>query len=159
MGGLQNDGLLMRTRSGDIDPGLLTWLQMRTAWTPERTDYILNQCSGWSGMSGGIDDMSKLLKDKSEESHLAFDLFCYRIRKTLGSYIAVLGGLDGIVFSGGISENNVDVCHQLLLGLEYFGIRLCDSLPPNPASVVDHPQLPVVYHDRTFCSHMLDCYG
>lgn len=128
MGFTPNEGLLMRTRSGDIDPGLLTWLQRQEGWTPEDTDRVLNCESGWRGLSGGIDHMADLFASEQSQHQLAFDLFHYRFQKTLGSYIAILGGLEGVVLSGGIAENNVDICCRLLSGLSHLGITLKEPL-------------------------------
>ncbi len=127
-----NEGLLMRTRSGEIDPGLLTWLQRQERWSPEETDYILNHDSGWRGLSGGIDNMADLFASEQPQHQLAFELFRYRFQKTLGAYFAILGGLDGIVLSGGIAENNVDICRRLLSGLSHLGIALEDPVASFP---------------------------
>ena len=132
MGYTPNEGLLMRTRSGEIDPGLLTWLQRQERWSPEETDYILNHDSGWRGLSGGIDNMADLFASEQPQHQLAFELFRYRFQKTLGAYFAILGGLDGIVLSGGIAENNVDICRRLLSGLSHLGIALEDPVASFP---------------------------
>jgi acetate kinase len=128
MGFTPNEGLLMRTRSGDIDPGLLTWLQRQEGWTPEETDHFLDHESGWRGLSGGIDNMADLFASEQPQHQLTLDLFRYRFQKTLGAYFAILGGLDGIVLSGGIAENNVDICCRLLSGLSHLGITLKEPL-------------------------------
>lgn len=124
MGFTPNEGLLMRTRCGDIDPGLLTWLQQKERWPPEVLDNLLNCDSGWHGLSGGVDDMAELFASDHPQCRLAFDLFCYRIQKTLGAYFAILGGLDGVVLSGGIAENSGAICRNLLTGLSHLGIEL-----------------------------------
>jgi acetate kinase len=153
MGYTPNEGLLMRTRSGEIDPGLLTWLQRQERWSPEETDYILNHDSGWRGLSGGIDNMADLFASEQPQHQLAFELFRYRFQKTLGAYFAILGGLDGIVLSGGIAENNVDICRRLLSGLSHLGIALEDpvasfSLPLFLSSPVSPVQCWVVAADE-----------
>lgn len=124
MGFTPNEGLLMSTRSGDLDPGLLTWLQRREKWSPDDTDRILNQESGWLGVSGESKNMADLLQSQSEGARLAIDLFCLRVRKTLGAYYAVLGGLDGIVMSGGVAENSAILRGRLLDGLEHLDIHI-----------------------------------
>ncbi|WP_323844276.1 hypothetical protein [Microbulbifer magnicolonia] len=124
MGFTPNEGLLMRTRSGDIDPGLLVWLQKQESWSPEEADYMLNHESGWRGMSAGIDNMADLFISSRPQSRLAFELFRYRFQKTLGAYFAISGGLDGVVLSGGIAENNAAICRNLLSGLSHLNIEL-----------------------------------
>lgn len=144
MGFTPNEGLLMRTRSGDIDPGLLTWLQRQEGWTPEETDHVLNHESGWRGLSGGIDNMADLFASKQPQHQLAFDFFRYRFQKALGAYFAILGGLDGVVLSGGIAENNVDICCRLLSGLSHLGITLKDPLARSPLPLLlSSPASPV----------------
>jgi len=124
MGFTPNEGLLMRTRCGDIDPGLLTWLQKKEGWPPEVLDDLLSLNSGWQGLSGGVDDMAELFASEHPQCRLAFDLFRYRTQKTLGAYFAILGGLDGVVLSGGIAENSGAICRKLLAGLSHLGIEL-----------------------------------
>jgi acetate kinase len=124
MGFTPNEGLLMSSRSGDIDPGLLTWLQRREAWSPQETDRVLNEQSGWLGVSGESANMADLLDNHSKDAQFAIELFVHRIRKTLGAYYALLGGLDGIVLSGGIAEHSIPLCHRLLKQLGHLGIEL-----------------------------------
>lgn len=144
MGFTPNEGLLMRTRSGDIDPGLLTWLQRQEGWTPEETDHFLDHESGWRGLSGGIDNMADLFASEQPQHQLTLDLFRYRFQKTLGAYFAILGGLDGIVLSGGIAENNVDICCRLLSGLSHLGITLKEPLVQSALPLIlSQPASPV----------------
>lgn len=124
MGFTPNDGLLMRTRSGEIDPGLLIWLQQQEGWSPNEIDHLLNQEAGWKGLSGGIDNMAELFASDHPQCRLAFNLFRYRFQKTLGAYFAILGGLDGIVLSGGVAEHSLAICRELLSGLSHLGIEL-----------------------------------
>ncbi len=129
MGFTPNDGLLMSTRCGDMDPGLVTWLQKKEGWNPEDTDRILNRKSGWLGLSGESRNMGELLLSNSAAARLSVDLFIRRIRMTLGAYFALLGGLDGVIFSGGISERSPGVCRKILVGLEPLGIVCVPSRP------------------------------
>lgn len=124
MGFTPNEGLLMSTRSGDIDACLVTWLQKREGWTPEETERVLNKDSGWFGVSAQSKDMAELLNSDSEKAQLAVAIFCHRIRKTLGAYYALLGGLDGIVVSGGIGEHAVDLRWRLFANMQHLGIEL-----------------------------------
>lgn len=127
MGFTPNEGLLMSTRCGDLDSGLLTWLQRQEAWSPQETDCVLNEQSGWLGMSGESADMADLLASQSKEARLAVELFIYRIRKTLGAFYALLGGLDGVVLSGGIAEHSAALCHRVLNQLKHLGIDLTST--------------------------------
>ena len=128
MGFTPNEGLLMSTRSGDIDSCLVTWLQKKESWTPEQTERELNSHSGWFGVSAVSRDFSELLKSNDPKARLAVELFCHRVRKTLGAYHAISGGLGGIVLSGGIAENAADFLLELFKGLEHIGIKLNKTL-------------------------------
>jgi len=118
------EGLMMATRSGDLDPGLMTFLQRQESLTPEEMDRLLNEQSGLSGVSGISADIRKLLKSEDERERLAIDLYCYRARKYLGAYLAVLGGTNAVVFGGGVGENVPVVREKILAGMEWCGIHL-----------------------------------
>ncbi|SFU42585.1 acetate/propionate family kinase [Nitrosospira multiformis] len=118
------EGLMMATRSGDLDPGLMTFLQRQESLTPEEMDRLLNEQSGLSGVSGISADIRKLLKSEDERKRLAIDLYCYRARKYLGAYLAVLGGTNAVVFGGGVGENVPVVREKILAGMEWCGIHL-----------------------------------
>lgn len=122
MGFTPTDGLLMSTRSGSIDPSLVTFLQRKEGISPEKMDELLNQQSGWYGLSGLSKDMAVLANSDNRLAQLAINLFCQRIRNTIGSYLVQLGGLDALIFGGGISENNIPLCRRILSGLEHIGI-------------------------------------
>lgn len=130
MGFTPNEGLLMSTRSGDIDACLVTWLQKQESWTPEQTECELNKNSGWFGVSSLSKNFGQLLNSEDEKANLAVELFCYRIRKTLGAYYAISGGLDGILLSGGIAENEADLHMRIFANVEHLGIKL-DSVLNN----------------------------
>lgn len=118
------EGLMMATRSGDLDPGLVTFLQRQESLTPEEMDRLLNEQSGLSGVSGISPDIRELLKSKDGYAGLAVELYCYRARKYLGAYLAVLGGTNGVVFGGGVGENVPVVREKILAGMEWCGIHL-----------------------------------
>jgi acetate kinase len=118
------EGLMMATRSGDIDPGLVTFLQRREGLTPEQTDRLLNERSGLLGVSGVSADMRELLESGDPRARLAVDLYCYRARKYLGAYLAVLGGADAILFGGGVGENAPLVRAQILENMGWAGVAL-----------------------------------
>lgn len=124
MGFTPNEGLLMSSRCGDIDPGLVTWLQRQEAWSPDCTDRILNERSGWAGLSAESANFGELLRSETDAAKEAVELFQMRVRKTLGAYFALLGGLDGMVLGGGIAENNLVFCSRLLEGLEHIGLQV-----------------------------------
>src|SRR5690606_28493093 len=103
------EGLLMGSRCGDIDPGLLLHL-LRSGMNVDKLDSLLNRESGLAGMSGvsnDIRDVRAAAADGNGDARLALDLFTYRIRKLIGAYAASMGGLDAVVFTGGIGENDV----------------------------------------------------
>jgi acetate kinase len=118
------EGLVMATRSGDIDPGLATFLQRQESLTPEQLDRLLNARSGLLGVSGISADISELLRSPDELARLAVDLYCYRARKYVGAYLAVLGGADAIVFGGGVGENVPEVREKILTGMDWCGIEV-----------------------------------
>ncbi len=124
MGFTPNDGLLMATRSGDIDPGILIWLQRHAKLSLEEVDELINLRSGLLGISCESSNMKTLLKSQSKLAELAVDIFCWRIRKTIGAYFAILGGLDSIILSGGIAENSLPICKRVLTKLNHLGIEL-----------------------------------
>lgn len=118
------EGLIMATRSGDIDAGLVTFLERAAGLSPERCEHLLNKESGLLGLSGLSGDMRALLESESREADFAIELYCYRIRKYIGAYIAVLGGIDVIVFGGGVGEHSPEVRERILAGMEWCGVAL-----------------------------------
>lgn len=129
MGFTPLEGLMMGTRSGDIDPAILIYLNRETGIDFEELDYQLNQESGLKGICG-VNDMREaqhLAAAGDERARLAIDMYCYRIRKYIGAYYAVLGHLDALVFTAGIGENSPPIRKQSCAGLERFGIRIDDD--------------------------------
>lgn len=123
MGYTPLEGLMMATRGGDIDPGLLLQLQ-RTGIDPDTLERMLTRESGLLGVSGVSGDFRALLASREPDAELAVEAFCYRVRKYIGAYIAVLGGVDGIVFGGGVGEHLPVVRRRILCGLDALGIEL-----------------------------------
>jgi acetate kinase len=117
------EGLMMATRAGDIDAGLLTYLQRHEGLTPEATDDLLNRRSGLLGVAGSA-DMKQLLARTDQDAELAVAMFCHRARKYVGAYLAVLGGCDAVLFGGGIGENAPAIRARILEGLAWAGIAL-----------------------------------
>jgi acetate kinase len=120
------EGLMMATRSGDLDPAIFSYLAKVEQITPEKVEQILNRDSGLLGVSGRSDDLRELeaCSTESESAALALKMFCYRVRKYIGAYFAVLGGADAIVFGGGIGENSDSTRAHICAGLESLGVVL-----------------------------------
>lgn len=131
MGFTPLEGLVMGTRSGDLDPALLEYIGAREGMGPVEVQGLLNRQSGLLGLSGLTHDMRDLLAEIAEHddrrARLAVSVFCYRVRKYLGAYLAALGGADAIVFAGGIGENSPDIRRWILEGMEWFGLSLDDE--------------------------------
>ncbi|HET8993268.1 MULTISPECIES: acetate/propionate family kinase [unclassified Rhodococcus (in: high G+C Gram-positive bacteria)] len=120
------EGLVMGTRSGDIDPGVLMHLNRAAGMNVDEIDRILNRSSGLKGLSG-VNDFRALLgliADGDADAKLAYDVYVHRLKKYIGAYLAILGGTDTIVFTGGVGENNVDIRRDSLAGLDRLGIVL-----------------------------------
>jgi acetate kinase len=127
MGFTPPEGLVMGTRSGDLDPALVSYLAQKEGVTAnEVVDTWLNGRSGLLGLSGLSHDMRELTAayESNPQARLAVDVFCYRGRKYLGSYLAALGGADAVVFSGGIGENSPLVREKICAGMEWCGLKL-----------------------------------
>lgn len=130
MGMTPLEGLIMGTRAGDLDPGAILHLMRHRGMTLEEVDRMLNKESGLKGISGRSNDMREVLEGaEAEDPHckLAVSAFCYRLRKYIGSYVAALGGLDVLIFTGGIGENSAEIRARVCQGLETFGIDLSDE--------------------------------
>jgi acetate kinase len=126
MGFTPLEGLVMGTRSGDLDPAILDFVAAKEGMSMREMDTMLNKQSGLLGISGLTADMRELLAEESENAdrraRLAIDLFAYRVKKYLGAYLAAMNGADAIVFSAGIGENSPDVRARICRGLEWLGI-------------------------------------
>ena len=118
------EGLVMATRCGDLDPAVTTYLQRETGMSAEELEPLLNRQSGLLGLSGESGDMRALLNSDRPAARLAIDLYCYRVRKYIGAYLAVLGGADAIVFGGGVGENSPYVRAKILQDMAWLGIVL-----------------------------------
>ncbi len=126
MGLTPTGGLMMSTRAGDIDPGVIFHLIDAKGLKPAEVKNILNHQAGLLGVSGASSDVKDLLEREVScpEAREALDLFCYLAKKHLGALAAVIGGLDTLVFTGGIGENAAPVRARICLGLEYLGVHL-----------------------------------
>ncbi|HZZ28108.1 MAG TPA: acetate/propionate family kinase [Pirellulales bacterium] len=119
-------GLVMATRTGDLDPGLLVYLMRQEKMTADQIDDLVNRKSGLLGISESSSDMKELLEKRSKDTRaaLAVDIFCYQARKWIGALAAALGGLNTLVFSGGIGEHAADVRSQICSHLGHLGVNL-----------------------------------
>lgn len=129
MGFTPLEGLMMATRSGDIDPGALLYLEKQQIMSAKELSDLLNKKSGLLGVSESSADMRVLLEKGGEDPRAreAVDLFCYRAKKYIGAYAAALGGLDVLVFAGGIGEHAPAIRKQICEGFEFLGIKLDDA--------------------------------
>jgi acetate kinase len=116
----------MGTRSGDLDPGVMSYLASADAMTPAKFQTLVNHESGLLGISGTSSDVRDLLGRESNDPRAAeaLELFCYQARKWIGSFCAALGGLDTLVFAGGIGENAAPVRRRICQGLAFLGIDI-----------------------------------
>ena len=127
MGFTPLEGLVMGTRSGDIDPAVLEYVSFKEGVSLAEMDTVLNKQSGLLGVSGLTADMRELLEEESRHgdrrARLAIELFCYRARKYIGAYLAALNGADAVVFTGGIGENSAEIRARICAGLDWLGVR------------------------------------
>ncbi len=126
MGFTPTGGLMMSSRSGDLDPEVILYLMQRRNLTAAAVSEIVNRKSGLVGVSGGCSDMRDLLARAATDSHAAeaVDLFCYQARKFLGALAAVLGGIDELVFTAGIGENAPEIRRRICDGMGHLGLIL-----------------------------------
>ena len=127
MGFTPLEGLMMGTRSGSIDPGILTFLMRDQKLSGEQLDDLLNKKSGLLGISGISSDMREIvaaIKQGNRRAKLAFDIFVHRLRTGIGAMAASMGGLDALVFTAGIGENSAEVRAAACAGLEFLGVQL-----------------------------------
>lgn len=130
MGMTPMEGLVMGTRSGDIDPGVLGYLHRTAQMSVAEIDTLLNRRSGMLGLGGAVDfrEIHARIDAGDEAAALAYDVYCHRLRKYIGAYLAVLGGADAISFTAGVGENDALVRRDVLAGLGALGIEVDDAL-------------------------------
>ena len=127
MGFTPLEGLVMGTRSGDLDPGAVLYLIAHKQMQAHEVEALLNEQSGLHGLSGASGDMRDLMEKAQSgngPAQLAIDVFCYRVKKYIGSYLAALNGADAIVFAGGIGENAAEIRARICDSLDSLGVRL-----------------------------------
>ncbi len=140
MGFTPCSGLIMETRSGDVDPGALAFLQRQEQLTPEQLDRILNEQSGMlgiSGIAGGIHEIERQAEAGHHRALLALKSFCYGVRKYIGAYVAAMEGLDALVFTGSVGQESPDLRSLALQGLACMGIQLDEERNRRATSVTE----------------------
>ena len=122
------EGLVMGTRSGDVDPAIVNLISTKEGMSPSEVETLLNTQSGLLGISGLTNDMRELQAELKEHDDrrvgLAIEVFCYRARKYVGAYLAAMGGADAVVFTGGIGENSPEVRARICEGMEWAGLKI-----------------------------------
>lgn len=130
MGYTPLEGLVMGTRSGDLDPAVILHVMGREELGVADANSLLNKHSGLQGLSGISSDMRDLLEEEAagaERARLALDVYCYRVRKYIGAYAAAMGGIDAIGFTGGVGENSAAIRARCLEGLDFLGVEVDDD--------------------------------
>jgi acetate kinase len=144
MGFSPTGGFMMGTRSGDLDPGVLLYLMQEKHYTAQRLARLVNHEAGLVGVSGTSSDMKTLLEQRASDPSAAqaVELFCYLLRKHIGALTAVLGGLDTLVFTGGIGERAAPVRWEVCAGLAYVGVQLDPQRNATHADPISVPHSP-----------------
>ncbi len=127
MGFTPTEGLIMGTRTGDIDPAALLYIMSREELGMSEANSLINKHSGLQGISGVSNDMREIESEAlagNSRASLALDMFCYRVKKYIGAYAAAMDGIDGVVFTGGIGENSIEVRRRSIEGLEFLGLEI-----------------------------------
>ena len=146
MGFTPAGGLVMGTRSGDLDPGIIVYLQKEKNFTAESVNKLVNEKSGLLGLSGSSSNMKDLLErqEKDENAKLAIDIFCYQAKKYLGGLINVLGGLDTLVFTAGIGENSSEIRRRICENTEYLGLKIDERRNTNNDKIISSENSKIV---------------
>jgi acetate kinase len=128
MGMTPLEGLVMGTRSGDLDPSIVNLIANKEGMSPSEVETLLNTQSGLLGISGLTNDMRCLLSELKEHDdrrvRLAVEVFCYRARKYIGAFLAAMGGADAVVFTGGIGENSPEIRARICEGMQWAGLKI-----------------------------------
>ena len=159
-------GLVMGTRSGDIDPAVIFHLVNQLGYELEQVNTMLNKQSGMLGLSGFSDmrDIGKSVQEGNGDSELALEMYAYRIKKYIGAYAAVLNGLDAIVFTAGVGENDMDTRQRICSGMQFLGIHLDEEKNKMPSTAIneinrdDSPVKILVIHTNEELEIAQQCY-
>ncbi|MBC7933819.1 MAG: acetate/propionate family kinase [Rhizobacter sp.] len=138
MGFTPTSGLVMGTRTGDLDPGVAWYLMQEEKLTPQQFNHLVNHESGLLGIYDKSADMRDIIQNKNTDANAAeaFDLFCYQTKKFIGAYAAALEGLDTLIFSGGIGAHSPEVRNQVCDGLEFIGIEMDEVKNMNNEAII-----------------------
>ncbi len=138
MGFTPTAGLVMGTRPGDLDPGVLAYLSRTEKWSPTAMDEFINRYCGLVGVSETSNDMRDLIERRATDNRAAeaIDLFCYQARRWIGALAATIGGLNTLIFSGGIGEHSIEVRTEICAGLEFLGVKFDQARNTAPAGVI-----------------------
>lgn len=131
MGFTPLDGIIMGTRSGGIDPSIVTFLQQKENLSAKEVDDLLNKSSGFRGvsmLSSDARDLQSAADSGDCNAQLTIELVCYQVKKFIGSYAAAMGGLDAVIFTGGMGENSIPMRKKICEDMEFLGIKLDDKL-------------------------------
>lgn len=151
MGLTPTGGVVMGTRSGDLDPGVLLYLMRSEGLDADRLEQLVNHECGLAGLSGGGSDMQDLLQRceaGDEAAGLAVEVFCERVRQAIGAFVAVLCGVDLLVFTGGIGEHSTNVRERICRGLDVVGIRTNARKKSNVVAVASQEEIQIARHVR-----------
>ena len=144
MGFTPLEGLVMGTRSGDLDPAIVPYIMEKENIDAEKAVELLNKESGLLGLSGISNDMREIIKEKkrSKKARLALDVFAYRIKKYIGAYRGIMGGVDAVVFTGGIGENHPDLVKDICKGLFARDVKIL-SIPTDEELMIARDTLSI----------------
>jgi len=156
MGMTPLEGLVMGTRSGDIDAAVIDYLSNKEGLTADGVESLLNKQSGLIGISGLTNDMRELQAEAKENgdrrAQLAIDIFCYRAKKYIGSYLAAMDGADAIIFTGGIGENSAEVRAKICEGLKWMGVILDAN---NNKAMIGGEEGPITNYESRLAAYVI----
>jgi acetate kinase len=137
---------MMGTRCGDFDLGALLYIMDREKLSLEQANNLINKKSGLLGVSGFSSDMRDIEEEafvkKNPRAKLTFDMFCYRVKKYVGAYAAIMGGVDLLIFTGGIGENGWDIRYEVCKNMEFIGLHFNNEANKGVRSVVKEISMP-----------------
>ncbi len=147
MGFTPLEGLVMGTRCGDIDPAIVPYIMQMEKLTPKEIDNLMNKSSGLKGISKTSNDMREIVEEADEGSklhQLALDVYCYKVKKYIASYMGVLNGVDAIVFTAGIGENSAKIRGMVCAGMENLGISIDSAKNEKNESIISKGKVNVL---------------